>query len=1206
MAYDKTNDFEAIQADVLTTDMSTNTKISKLKQLKTDTKVPTKAINATYEQLGNAQASAADALQRVGAFEDDMTAVHENMGTLNENMTTLDANMNTVADNMATMTENVTTFQADVTEQVTVLRNAVAGASGKPVEIKSSVLDDINKQLRDKLHAEYKDIVSFTGMTGTKEVTTVEQGQTITVPREASLADYAPTKVTGVVFSNAPTEDVPIYWDPNKVNINRAGDYPLTGSYGLGYYSAADVYPQLVFHIDTLGKISLEDWYTNGATLNEVSHLDDPVLEELSDYEITSLTRACVDNTVLESVPELILVNDTTPASNAFSGCTNLTSVGAFTRNHTLSSAASMFKNCTALTSVPAFTVSGTTAASMFENCTSIMDLSMVTLDVSNINNVCAGCTALPSSKLPVFTSKVSDANSAFENCVLVDTIPEQLLACTNLTSAFAGTSITTVSGITGTPDLTSAFANCKQLITVEALPEATNMTRAFENCTALTSIPKTINKAKNFVSTFAGCTQLTSVRTIANASYMTSTFENCTALESVYYIGSMSGGMTSTFSGCTALTTVGNITSFDGMASTFSGCESLTTVGSINATGNMTSTFADCTALTTIGNIKCTGTMSSVFENCQSLTMVGNIDYTKSMDEFFNGYSALTTVGNITNVTSMVDAFTGCSQLTSIGDLPGTCTSFKRAFKNCYALPAVFPGVIDVSGCTSYDAFEDMFADTNVTEVHVCCANGVPWYVAPGYMGVSRVVIVDNDGNEIETRDETYSTTLSWMYSTSGQTETLKMPSYINTAHVQALSGFKAVAVNDQYPYPVFNASSFGNKVVSLSDASAIGYQGEFTSANNNKGNFPNMRGANAMFYPVWRTNVSPMTSSSQRSAGTLSYRLASNGRSCWGYLMVNSSLVVKDVEVTPNELVTVKVGKGELQNSSEDSWSMFESGTSNAGFLMVHLGTRKPVPTGDDVVTCTSTSYKMSQLFSNYATMTTLPKRLNTSKTGLTYYMFSGCAALTELDLTEVDTSTSINFDYMFSGCSSLATLDGTQLDMSSATTAQYMFSGCSSLTEIELLTTSKNCTNFSYMFNNCSALKKVTLGLDFTKNSAALSTMFTGCTALEEVDLLHAVKFGGSYAASLFASKTNLKKVTLPSKWLCLSGSASSMFSGCTNLETIDGVIDLKNVTTYNDMFKNCTKLTGVKLKNVPYSVTAESGFAGLEAGQYEIVV
>ncbi len=73
MAYNKSEDLESIQADVLTTDTTDNTKISKLKQLKTETKVPTKAINALNEQLGNAQESASDALQRVVALENRLT-----------------------------------------------------------------------------------------------------------------------------------------------------------------------------------------------------------------------------------------------------------------------------------------------------------------------------------------------------------------------------------------------------------------------------------------------------------------------------------------------------------------------------------------------------------------------------------------------------------------------------------------------------------------------------------------------------------------------------------------------------------------------------------------------------------------------------------------------------------------------------------------------------------------------------------------------------------------------------------------------------------------------------------------------------------------------------------------------------------------------------------------------------------------------------
>lgn len=70
-----TIDCHDVQADVLATDISENTKITGLKQLKTETKVPTKAINALNEQLGNAQASASDALHRIIAVENDVANI---------------------------------------------------------------------------------------------------------------------------------------------------------------------------------------------------------------------------------------------------------------------------------------------------------------------------------------------------------------------------------------------------------------------------------------------------------------------------------------------------------------------------------------------------------------------------------------------------------------------------------------------------------------------------------------------------------------------------------------------------------------------------------------------------------------------------------------------------------------------------------------------------------------------------------------------------------------------------------------------------------------------------------------------------------------------------------------------------------------------------------------------------------------------------
>ncbi len=180
MAYDKTNDFQDIQADVLGTDTSTNTKLSKLKQLKTENKVPTKAINALNDQLSNAQASASDALQRVVSVE-------------------------------------------------TAIRNgevAVGGGSGG------------STNLTQLLQALCKDVLAWTGYArGTKEI--VFENGVFELEQGLNPVEYLPTRIVNVTFMNAaPEESVNIYWDVRAVNTDETGDYVVTALFEHGYFSS--------------------------------------------------------------------------------------------------------------------------------------------------------------------------------------------------------------------------------------------------------------------------------------------------------------------------------------------------------------------------------------------------------------------------------------------------------------------------------------------------------------------------------------------------------------------------------------------------------------------------------------------------------------------------------------------------------------------------------------------------------------------------------------------------------------------------------------------------------------------------------------------------------------------------------------------------------------------------------------------------------
>ena len=143
------------------------------------------------------------------------------------------------------------------------------------------------------------------------------------------------------------------------------------------------------------------------------------------------------------------------------------------------------------------------------------------------------------------------------------------------------------------------------------------------------------------------------------------------------------------------------------------------------------------------------------------------------------------------------------------------------------------------------------------------------------------------------------------------------------------------------------------------------------------------------------------------------------------------------------------------------------------------------------------------------------------------------------------------------VFIGCTKLTSIDTTGWDTSKITNMCCMFISCTSLTTLDV--SNWDTSNVKYMYN-----------------------MFEHCESLTTLDL----------------SNWNTSNVT----------DMYAMFRYCNSLTTITGVIDMKSCTSfwqYTDMFKYCTKLTGVKIKNPPSGITDTSGIGGLAAGKYEIV-
>ena len=168
--------------------------------------------------------------------------------------------------------------------------------------------------------------------------------------------------------------------------------------------------------------------------------------------------------------------------------------------------------------------------------------------------------------------------------------------------------------------------------------------------------------------------------------------------------------------------------------------------------------------------------------------------------------------------------------------------------------------------------------------------------------------------------------------------------------------------------------------------------------------------------------------------------------------------------------------------------------------------------------------------------------------------------------------------DMDGMFYGCKQLVNIPKLNIDASQCKNMYYMFRDCSSLTSIDLsnLRPSNKLKNITSMFYKCTKLEFANLSNFNTTSITDLYQIFYYCSSLISVNL----------------TGWDTSNVTRFNR----------MFIGCENLERIEGIIDMKNCESCYQMFYNCSKLKGVKIKNPP-SYLSTSGM--IDSSQYEIV-
>ena len=117
----------------------------------------------------------------------------------------------------------------------------------------------------------------------------------------------------------------------------------------------------------------------------------------------------------------------------------------------------------------------------------------------------------------------------------------------------------------------------------------------------------------------------------------------------------------------------------------------------------------------------------------------------------------------------------------------------------------------------------------------------------------------------------------------------------------------------------------------------------------------------------------------------------------------------------------------------------------------------------------------------------------------------MFSGCSAITSLDLSMFDTSAAESMYQMFNNCRELTTIGATTrfITTASLTNTASMFASCLKLASVDLTGLAGHPTSLQSMFSSCESLTTIHLSNDFnTEAVSSYSSVFAYCTSLNQL--------------------------------------------------------------------------------------------------------
>ena len=196
---------------------------------------------------------------------------------------------------------------------------------------------------------------------------------------------------------------------------------------------------------------------------------------------------------------------------------------------------------------------------------------------------------------------------------------------------------------------------------------------------------------------------------------------------------------------------------------------------------------------------------------------------------------------------------------------------------------------------------------------------------------------------------------------------------------------------------------------------------------------------------------------------------------------------------------------------------------------------------------------------------------------------YLFDSFKRVSDIDLSNADTSNVNNMQNMFSQAYSLRSVTfGSEFNTGNVTSMKEMFCGCYELESLDLSNfNTENVTDMSQMFSDSIKLQSLDLSTFNTSKVTDMNGMFKECWHLGSL------KFGSNFKTGnvtdmngMFCYCTDLESLDLSSFDTSNVEDIEQMFANCSKLKTIfaSGKWNTSDVRSADNVFVSCTSLVG----------------------------